>query len=149
MSSEAPELTPKERLEATRRAIAGELARKRGGTIRTEEAEFFAAPKTMDTGIVASARRAGRAWWQSHPVHRAVDLAHPLLEEYAHRKPYQLLGMAAATGAALTLLKSFRLLSLTGIAIALLKTTDIKSAARSFMGSGMPSQAAPPGLPER
>ncbi|KQP18217.1 hypothetical protein ASF43_10315 [Pseudorhodoferax sp. Leaf267] len=136
-------LSAKERLESTRRAIAGELARKRGGSIQTEEEEFFAAPPSPDAGIFSSARRAARAWWHAHPVHKAVDLAQPLLEDYAQHRPLQLVGLAAGTGAALTLLKSWRVLSLTGVALALVKTSDIKSTARYFMGrQGVPETTA-------
>lgn len=134
MALEIPELTAKQRLESSRRSIAGQLARRRGSSIQTEEEEFFAEPAPVDTGIVPSARRAAHAWWQSHPMHNAVDLARPLLEDYAQHKPYQLVGIAAGAGAAFTLLKSWRVLSLTGVALALVKTSDIKSTARYFMG---------------
>lgn len=132
----------KERLESSRRLIAGQLARRRGSSIQTPDEEFFADTASVDTGIVPSARRAVRAWWQAHPVHNAVDLARPLLEDYAQHKPYQLVGIAAGTGAALTLLKSWRVLSLTGVALALVKTSDIRSTARYFMGRPTASDAA-------
>ena len=134
MALEIPEFTAKQRLENSRRSIAGQLARRRGASIQTEDEEFFADAAAVDTGILPSARRAARAWWQAHPMHNAVDLARPLLEDYAQYRPYQLVGMAAGAGAALTLLKSWRLLSLTGVALAVVKTSDIKSTARYFMG---------------
>lgn len=134
MELDMPELTAKQRLESSRRSIAGQLARRRGSSIQTQDEEFFADPSTVDTGIVSSVRRAATAWWQSHPMHNAVDLARPLLEDYAQHKPYQLVGIAAGAGAALTLLKSWRVLSLTGVALAFVKTSDIKSTARYFMG---------------
>lgn len=133
MELEPTALTAKQRLENSRRSIAGQLARRRGGSIQTADEEFFADPSATDPGMLASARRAARAWWQAHPVHNAVDLARPLVEDYAQHKPYQLVGIAAGAGVALTLLKSWRVLSLTGVALALVKTSNIKSTARNFM----------------
>ena len=134
MDVDLSKLPAKQRLELTRRAIAGQLARKRGGTIHTAEEEFVADPAQPDSGMLSSSRRAAQAWWQTHPLHNAVDLARPLLEDYAQHKPLQLVGVAAGTGAALTLLKSWRVLSLTGVVLALVKTSDVKSTARYFMG---------------
>lgn len=133
MDIERPELTPRQRLEETRRAIAAQLARRRGAPIRTEEAEYFEDSSTVQPGVLPSLRRGARTWWQSHPVHGVVELAQPALEDYAQRRPFKLVGIAAGAGAALTLLKSWRVLSLTGVAIALIRTSDIKGAARSLM----------------
>lgn len=149
MDIELPELSAKQRLESSRRSIAGQLARRRGGSIQTQDEQFFADASSPDPGMVASARRAVRAWWQAHPMHDAVDLARPLLEDYARHKPYQLVGIAAGAGAAFTLLKSWRVLSLTGVALALVKTSDIQSTARHFLGRRTVSEttaAVPPEL---
>lgn len=134
METEPTGLSPKERLEQSRRAIAQQLARRRGSSIRTDEGVFVPAAADTQTGLLASTRRALRAWWQAHPIHNAVELGAPLLDDYARSRPYQLLGIAAGTGAALALLRTTRVLSLTGVALALLKTSDMKTMARQFMG---------------
>lgn len=144
MDIEALPPSPTQRLEATRREIAGQLARKLGGSIHTQHEEFMAAPASADRGMLASAGRAARAWWRAHPAHNAVDLALPLLEDYARHKPYQLVSMAAGAGAALTLLKSWRVLSLTGVALTLVKTSDLRSTARYFMGKPAAMDAIAP-----
>ncbi len=142
MDIERPELTARQRLEETRRAIAAQLARRRGSSIRTEEQEYFQDTATVQPGLLPSLRRGFSTWWGSHPVHGVIDLAQPALEDYAQRQPYKLVGIAAGTGAALTLLKSWRVLSLTGVALALVRTSDLKGAARSFMAARRTPTAA-------
>lgn len=66
-----------------------------------------------------------RAGWRDHPVHIAADLATPLLRDYAQRKPLQLLGLALAAGAALTFARRWRLISLTTVLLALLKSSRL------------------------
>lgn len=143
MDIERPELTPRQRLEETRRAIAAQMARRRGAPIRTEDAEYVEDSSTVQPGVLPSLRRGARTWWQSHPVHGVVELAQPALEDYAQRRPYKLVGIAAGIGAAFTLLKSWRVLSLTGVALALLRTSDLKGAARSLM-AGRHVSSPPP-----
>jgi len=54
-----------------------------------------------------------------------VELASPLMREYAHRKPLQLLGISLAAGAALTFARPWKLISLTTIIVALLKSSQL------------------------
>ena len=72
-------------------------------------------------------RHAVRTWWRYHPAHMAVDLASPLMHEYARRKPLQLLGISLAAGAALTLARPWRLISLTTLLLALLKSSQLSN----------------------
>jgi hypothetical protein len=51
------------------------------------------------------------AWWHHHPVSVAFGLARPTLKHYAEEKPLQLLGIAAAAGAAAVVLRPWRLVS--------------------------------------
>lgn len=121
------EPTPRQRLEITRSALARQLARRRRPTAPPDDPAL-----AQQQGMLARARRASRAWWASHPVHDAVDFARPALEDYAEHKPYRLVGMAAGAGAALALLRAWRILPLTGVALALMKSSDLKATARSF-----------------
>jgi hypothetical protein len=66
-----------------------------------------------------------RTWWRYHPAHMAVDLATPMMRSYARRKPVQLLGIAAGLGAALTLARPWRLISVTTLLVALLKSSQL------------------------
>lgn len=66
-----------------------------------------------------------RTWWRYHPAHMAVDLAAPVMHEYARRKPVQLLGISLAAGAALTFARPWRLISITTLLVAVLKSSQL------------------------
>ena len=66
-----------------------------------------------------------KTWWRYHPAHMAVELASPLMRGYARRKPLQLLGISLAAGAALTFARPWRLISLTTLVVALLKSSQL------------------------
>ncbi|NML43813.1 hypothetical protein HHL11_08640 [Ramlibacter sp. G-1-2-2] len=68
-----------------------------------------------------------QTWWRYHPAHMAVDLASPMLRNYARRKPWQLLAISAAAGAALTFARPWKLISLGGLTLALLKSSQVSS----------------------
>jgi len=76
-------------------------------------------------GWLGRLQHAVRTWWRYHPAHMAVDLATPLLRSYARRKPVQLLAISAAAGAALTFARPWRLVSLTTLVVALLKSSQL------------------------
>ncbi len=70
-------------------------------------------------------KHAVRTWWRYHPAQMAVEVATPMLRSYARRKPAQLIGISLAAGAALTFARPWRLISLTTLAIAIVKSTDL------------------------
>jgi hypothetical protein len=80
------------------------------------------------------------AWWQHHPVQVAVDIGRPFLNSYARDKPVQLLGIAAGVGAAMVLIKPWRLVSMTGLAVAALKSTRLSSTLLSMLPRAAPTQ---------
>jgi hypothetical protein len=82
-------------------------------------------PGEAGSGWFGHMRHAVRTWWRYHPAHMAVDLATPLLRGYARRKPVQLLAISAAAGAALTLARPWKLISVTTLVVALLKSSQI------------------------
>lgn len=49
-----------------------------------------------------------RSWWKRQPLHVLADVGEPLLQTYARRHPYRLLALAAATGAAVVVLKPWK-----------------------------------------
>jgi hypothetical protein len=57
----------------------------------------------------------------------AVDLASPLMRSYARRKPLQLLAISLAAGAALTFARPWRLISLTTLVVAVLKSSQLSN----------------------
>lgn len=86
-------------------------------------------------GWLGHVRHALGTWWRHHPAHMGVELATPLLASYARRKPLQFLGIAAATGAALMVLRPWRLISATGIVVALVKSSQLSGLLMSALSA--------------
>jgi hypothetical protein len=80
-------------------------------------------------------RRAVRTWWRYHPAHMAVELASPLMRSYARRRPLQLLAISAAAGAALTFARPWKLISLTTLAVAVLKSSQLSNLLMAAMSA--------------
>jgi len=74
-----------------------------------------------------------RVWWQHHPLHTAAELASPALGSYAREHPMKLLGVAAAAGAAAVVLKPWRLISLGGLLLATLKSSELSAVVMSLL----------------
>jgi hypothetical protein len=55
----------------------------------------------------------------------AVDLASPFMRDYARHRPLQLVGISFVAGAGLMFLRPWRLLSVGGIALAVLKSSQL------------------------
>jgi hypothetical protein len=82
-------------------------------------------PMPEGGGWIAHVSHAVRTWWRYHPAHMAVELTSPLMRSYARRKPVQLLAISLAAGAALTFARPWRLISLTTLLVALLKSSQL------------------------
>jgi len=83
----------------------------------------------------ASLKRAAITWWRSHPARLGVELATPVLSSYAKRKPGQYLGIAVAVGAIIMVTRPWRLISVTGLIVTLLKSSQLSSVVMSAMSS--------------
>jgi hypothetical protein len=127
-----------DKLARSRRAILEHLARRqRRHDPREETAQGFSEegyafsnagpPPEEGNGWFGHLRHAVRTWWRYHPAHMAVDLASPLMRGYARRKPLQLLAISLAAGAALTFARPWRLISLTTLIVALLKSSQLSN----------------------
>lgn len=82
-------------------------------------------PPDPGNGWFGHLQHALRTWWRYHPAHMAVDLASPVMRGYARRKPVQLLAISFAAGAALTFTRPWRLISLTTLLVAVLKSSQL------------------------
>jgi hypothetical protein len=80
-------------------------------------------------------KRAAASWWRHHPAQMGVELATPLLSAYAKRKPLQYLGIAAALGAVFVVARPWRLISITGLIVALAKSSQLSSIVMSAMSA--------------
>jgi hypothetical protein len=83
----------------------------------------------------ARIKHAAVAWWRSHPARLGVELATPVLSGYAKRKPAQFLGIAAAVGAIVMITRPWRLISITGLVVALLKSSQLSSVIMAAMST--------------
>ncbi|HVZ42467.1 MAG TPA: hypothetical protein VHA82_01555 [Ramlibacter sp.] len=138
-------LEASQRLAQSRRVLMEQMARRerrhdpRETPPRAEFAgEHFdsrARAPARGAGWIARARHAASVWWRHHPAHMAVEVATPLLAAYGRRKPAQLVGLCALAGAALMFARPWRLVSLTTVAFALLKSTHLPGIVMSALSA--------------
>ncbi|WP_093164077.1 hypothetical protein [Variovorax sp. YR216] len=138
MSTEREQLTPQQRLSLSRRALIAQLQ----GDKDERPGDWLDAapdgsPQQVDGqhGIAWSqvANHVVRRWWRRHPANAAGQLARPVLERYAREQPAKLVAAAAATGALVVLVRPWRLLSITAILAAVLKTSDVADLVTTLM----------------
>lgn len=134
--------TPQARLAASRKALVRQMAREDGRADHDIPNGSYSSDNTQTADTHPGAQRSSTwqvltqavmAWWQHHPVQVAVDIGRPFLSNYARDKPLQLLGIAAGVGAAAVLVKPWRLVSITGLAVAALKSTKLSSTLLSLL----------------
>lgn len=88
------------------------------------------------SGFWASAlARAVQTWWRNQPASVAFGVAKPVLGRYAERQPFKLLGVAAVAGAALVLLRPWRLVSVGGLALAAVKSAAVPGVLMSLFAA--------------
>ena len=142
--------TPQERLASSRKAIVRHMSRDAhshdehdddAGARHGGESDFggFEGGGTWDI-----LKHALGAWWHHHPVSVAFGLARPTLQHYAEEKPLQLLGIAAAAGAAAVVLRPWRLVSIGSLLLATLKSSELSGALLSMLSSASPSSEQAP-----
>lgn len=134
--------TPEQRLASSRQAIVSYMTRQ-GDESGSGEGAFGHSANhaggSSVTSVWKALRRATLAWWRHHPAHLAIDvavgMAKPVLGKYAHQKPLQLLGISAAVGAAAVLVRPWRLVSVTGLLLATVKSSGLTPALLSLISA--------------
>ncbi|AYQ28453.1 MULTISPECIES: hypothetical protein [unclassified Polaromonas] len=133
--------TPQERLASSRKAIVRHMSR----DAHDEHDEEAGAGQDgengsghFEGGTWGILKHALGAWWHHHPVSVAFGLAKPTLQHYAEEKPLQLLGIAAAAGAATVLIRPWRLVSVGSLLLAAFKSSEISGALLSMLSSASP-----------
>jgi hypothetical protein len=128
-------------------AAADRLARTRLAIVRQIELRVHGPQATRQTGaqdahegrpaagLFRRLSAAATTWWRGHPAHLALELVTPLLSRYASRKPLQFLGIAVATGAVIAIARPWRLLSATGILLAVAKSSQWSSVLLSALAA--------------
>ena len=64
-----------------------------------------------------------------------LELATPALSAYAGRKPLQFLGIAAAAGAVVVIARPWRLISVTGLLVAIAKSSQLSTVLMSALSA--------------
>jgi len=140
MASVPVELTPQERLAGTRKAIVRHMNRHhRDGDEKfdshADEATGTAPGIVLEHRSLSRIRHVARMWWHRHPASAALELASPLLDDYARAHPFKLLGISVATGAAFVLVKPWRLISASTLLIAAIKSSGLSNTLVTMMSS--------------
>jgi hypothetical protein len=156
MAIDRSSLTPQQRLAISRRALFNQIdsaadrdaepaehTRSTATTAAYAEASqgssSHPSSKKKKRGLLdglpwlSVAQSFGARWWRRHPANAMVQLAQPLLQRYARKQPGKLIAIAAGTGAVLMLVKPWRLLSVTALAAAVLKTSDVADMVTTLM----------------
>ena len=132
--SESSELSARERLALSRQAIVRQMNHESAEPATTDgvaRPEIDASASTWDLG-----RQVVSAWWRNHPAHLALDVARPVISSYAQGHPFQLLGISAGLGAAVVLLRPWRLMSLTSVLMAAVKSPQLSGVVSSLLSGG-------------
>lgn len=137
-----PIVSAQQRLAASRQAIVRDMRRDGDRPDGTDPGTGDVHADIAETGVDTSSgswdlvRQVARSWWQAHPAHLALDVAKPMVQGYAQAEPMKLLGIAAVTGAALVVIRPWRLISMTGVALALIKSTQLSGVVQSLLHGG-------------
>jgi hypothetical protein len=75
------------------------------------------------------------AWWAQNPMSVLPKLAKPLVSEQVRRRPWSAVGLAAAAGAAVVLLRPWRYVPAGNLAGALLRTTSVSAVAAAALAA--------------
>ena len=132
-------LTPQQRLAVSRRALVEQLqGREHRAHADPRFDEVDPASSRRETVIdriawASVARGVAQRWWRRHPANAAGQLARPLIERYAREQPAQLMAAAAGAGALIVLIRPWRLLSITAVLAAVLKTSDVADLVTTLM----------------
>jgi hypothetical protein len=139
-------MTPAEKLELSRLAIIEYL--QRGQHRRERPATSDAPPDQHDahgdaqedgdgffsrSGWLGSLSSAARAWWRHHPAQMAVDMATPALQSSLRKRPFQVLALSAGVGALLVVTRPWRLISVTTLVVAIVKSSQLSGVVMSAL----------------
>ena len=140
MGSSRKTTTPQDRLVASRRAIVRYMTADEDVSVgkRQQICEHDEDPSEADRpaqSILKTIQRALRVWWHRHPAQLVLELGKPVLSKYAEEKPFQLLGCAAAVGAAVALTRPWRLVSPASFAVAAFKSAQASGLLLSLLST--------------
>lgn len=123
----------RERRHERRGASRSDGPREQAGGDEEPRQEANGADRGGPAGWLRHARRVASSWWRHHPASMGLELVTPALSAYAARKPVQYLAIAAAAGAVVMLVRPWRLISVTGLIVAIVKSSQLSSVVMSAM----------------
>lgn len=131
------ELTPQERLAISRKAILRHMNRHNREVENLDDDDFEGSqkPRPNSHGTLGILQHAVRVWWHRNPASAAVELASPLLNDYARAHPFKLIGLSAGVGAAVVVIRPWRMVSIGALLAATVKSSGISSALISMLSS--------------
>lgn len=131
-------LTPQERLAISRKAIVRHMNRHHRSTddqIDDVNDEADEPVLASQSGPFARVRYAASVWWQRHPASAAFELANPLLRNYARTHPFKLVGISTAAGAAIAVIRPWRMISASALVVAAVKASGLSNTLMSVVSS--------------
>ncbi|WP_096698222.1 hypothetical protein [Polaromonas sp. AER18D-145] len=133
MMNDNTALSPRQRLDNSRQAIVRQM-----GHDTATAVEHGGSPDEIDASAStwSLVKQTAMSWWQTHPASLALDFAQPRMQRFAQEQPVKLLAISAGLGAAAMFLRPWRLISLTGLVFAALKSSEVAGLASSLLASG-------------
>ncbi|MBG6077184.1 hypothetical protein [Polaromonas sp. CG_9.11] len=135
------ELTPQERLAISRKAIVRHMNRHHRDVEERLDSNVDQVNRngtqvaSSDHNLLEKIKYAVRMWWHRHPASAAVELASPFLRDYASLHPFKLLGISAATGAALVIVRPWRMMSASALLVATVKSSGLSNTLFTMLSS--------------
>ena len=140
MASLPIELTPQERLAISRKAIVRHMNRHRPDVEERFDSDIDGvndkvSGTVVEQGGLGRIKYAARMWWHRHPASAAVELASPLLRDYARVHPFKLLGISVAAGATLVIARPWRMISASTLLVAAVKSSGLSNTLITMLSS--------------
>lgn len=132
------ELTPQERLAISRKAIVRHMNRHRReieDDLDDDMGQADEAHPVSHEGALSKIKYAARVWWHRHPASAAAELARPFLNDYARVHPFKLLGAAAVAGAAIAVIRPWRMVSASALLVAAVKSSGLTNTLISMLST--------------
>jgi hypothetical protein len=94
------------------------------------------APSASGPTFWRSAREAACHYWEGHPARLLLALASPVISRWGQRHPLAFVAGAAGAGALLVLARPWKLISVSSVLLAALKSPHLSSLAMSILTRG-------------
>jgi hypothetical protein len=112
--------------------------RQRNGVVSRSRSESTASERTESGFNWSALVEAGlSSWWREHPLHAGASLVKSVTVEIAQRKPLQLVAVAAVAGAAIVLLRPWRLVSASALALSLWRSSNFSGMTSDVLQSAV------------